>query len=71
MKILFLSGYNLKDIRVSLEISLLSSFYLLRFFVLSYSTFHHADTEKSYALWVMSYNPGKSNYFKDFIFLFF
>ena len=68
MKILFYSGYNLKAIQVSLEISLLSSFYLLRFLFYLTFTFYHNDTEISYAFRFMSYDPDQFNYFKDFIF---
>ena len=67
MKIFFY-GYNLKGIRVSLEISLLSSFYFLRFLFYLRFTFTHSDTENSYALRVVRYDPNKLNYFEDFIF---
>ena len=42
---------------------------LAGFFCLTF-TFNHSDTENSYALRVVSYDPDKLNYFKDFIFFF-
>ena len=68
VKILFFSGYNLKGIRVSFEISLLLSFYLLRFWFYLTFTFYHTDIEKSYALRDIRYDPEKFDYLKDFIF---
>ena len=68
MKILFFARYNLKGIPVLLEISLLSSFYLLHFLFYLTFTFYNTDTGKTYALRVMSYDLHKFNYFKDFIF---
>ena len=58
--ILFFSGNNLKGIRVSLEISTLSFFYLLCFCLLTF-VFYHTDIGKSYALRAMSYDPDKLN----------
>ena len=63
------SRYDLKGIRVSLEVSLLSSLYLFRFcFILHF--FYKTDTEKSYALRFISYDSDNVNYFKNFIFFF-
>ena len=61
MKILFFSRYNLKGIQFSLEISLLSSFYLLRFCLILNLPF--IVLTLSYALRVMSYDSDNFNYF--------
>ena len=67
--ILFFCGYNLKGIRVSLEISLPSSFYLLRFCFIIHLPFIILTLRRVMHL-VMSYYPDKFNYFKDFLFFY-
>ena len=73
VKILFFSGYNLKGIRVSLEISLTLFLLLLRFCFNLHLPFIVLTLRRvlRWELWVMSYDSDEFNYFMDFFSLFF